>query len=42
MVAVQDRLCATAEGLELVRMTNPVFTETVAHTLQLLRVLSFS
>lgn len=36
------RLCASAEGLELVRATDPVFTQTLGQVLSLLRVFSFS
>mmetsp|Transcript_5166 Transcript_5166/g.12730 ORF Transcript_5166/g.12730 Transcript_5166/m.12730 type:complete len:729 (-) Transcript_5166:223-2409(-) len=36
------RLCASAEGMELVRATDPVFTETLGHTMFLLRLFSFS
>ena len=36
------RLCATADGMDLVRGTDPVFSETLGRTLSLLRVFSFS
>jgi hypothetical protein len=40
--ALVARLSCTAAGLELVRSTNAVFSETLAHTMMLLRVFSFS
>ena len=35
-------LCATAEGLEHARSSEPVFTETLASVLRALRIFSFS
>ncbi len=40
--ALVERLQASPAGLELVRRTDPVFTQTLAQTLLLLRVFSFS
>lgn len=39
---LRARLQATAEGLELVHVTNPLLSQTVGQLLYLLRVFSFS